>query len=143
MQGQGQSHPRGLQEPFFLVKLGILGERLLMPTLQNAAIDALEKIVNNAFFTLSHHYKYVYEHTLPGSALRRYIVEQLIVYFVAEDWLDNLKNHLPPDMLSDIFKSYKTRFPLLKSKDHPPHQTLINTKDFHVPVEGVNQGQEA
>ncbi|CAG8961801.1 hypothetical protein HYFRA_00013977 [Hymenoscyphus fraxineus] len=131
------------KENLLLVKLWILGERLLMPALQNAAIDALEEIVNNAFYTLSHHYKYVYEHTLPGSALRRYVVEQLIVYFVAEDWLENLRTHFPPDMLFDIFKSYKTRFPLLRSKDHPPNQTLINTKEFHVPVEGVNQGKEA
>lgn len=80
-----------------IIDLWLLGERFIMPTLQNTVIDALTMLRKRSKLCLFiWHYRYVYANTERGSVLRNYFVE----YSLGDDPpLNRIRSNFPHKML--------------------------------------------
>jgi hypothetical protein len=84
-----------------LVELWVLADKLLIPSLQNDVIQALEKLRAQHKTTGTKCLHYVYDKTGPGSPLRRLFVHQC-AFNVASDWFSQKPGHFPQEMLIDL-----------------------------------------
>jgi hypothetical protein len=84
-----------------LVELWVLADKLLIPSLQNAVIQELEKLRAFHKTTSTKFLHYVYDKTGPGSPLRRLFVHWC-AFNVASDWFSKKPGHFPQEMLIDL-----------------------------------------
>jgi hypothetical protein len=59
-----------------LIKLWVLADRLIAPKCQNSTVCAIEARLRRDKFVRTDQVKYIYDNTIPGSPLRRLIVDQ-------------------------------------------------------------------
>ncbi|KAL2072728.1 hypothetical protein VTL71DRAFT_12071 [Oculimacula yallundae] len=90
-----------------LTELWVLADRIAMPNLQNAAIDALHSMCLAHKFLQSEDllidkYQYIYQNTSYGSQLRKYILAPFIYRVVEPGFIENHAEDCPKEMLVDI-----------------------------------------
>lgn len=84
-----------------LVELWVLAEKLKLPKLQDLVIDSIEKIRIKVEMVPSHTVKYVYEHTEPGSKLRKFFLDCCAVD-MGSIMLSETAQHYPWTFLIDL-----------------------------------------
>ena len=106
--GQDQVH-----QDKALIQLWILGERLLIPRLQNSAMDEPMRVHYHTNIIPTCHFRYVYENTAVDSALRRVFVDTFVGHFSTPDLYDEYPKQFSQEMLLDIVKKLTegTTFP--------------------------------
>ncbi len=84
-----------------LARLWTLAERLLIPRLQNLAIDRLDekRIEYNCIYTNALHY--VWDNTAPDSAIRRLFIHQCVWNLESNTYRSDI-NRFPKEMLAEI-----------------------------------------
>ncbi|KAG9524966.1 hypothetical protein KCV07_g1424, partial [Aureobasidium melanogenum] len=90
-----------------LIRVWIFGDKYLMPCLQNRAMNALIQKNREAKFVPTLQLKTIYENTLPGSPLRKLVVD-LVTYKVGdmdEVMQRNDDNRWPYEALVDLVKA--------------------------------------
>lgn len=118
-----------LSEIATLVSLWILADRLLMdPPLQNGVLKELQKVWRDtvgACIVPPEMYAYIYEKTVPRSALRSFILAQCAFYRYGTDELPEIKVDLafcPHEMLVDLLmkarKGVEEEDPAVGRKSH-------------------------
>lgn len=117
---------RGSTDPSTLISLWLLADRLFIPDLQNEAIVYIaERLAGHNLVSTS---SLVYDNSLPGSPLRRIMVDH-VVRNMAAAWLrEDMSNHpmgYPYQFIADIAL---TLLPLISRL--PP----IDSESYFVPV---------
>jgi hypothetical protein len=90
-----------------LIRVWIFGDKYLMPCLQNKAMNALIQKNREAKFVPTPQLKTIYENTLPGSPLRKLVVD-LVIYKIGdmdEVMQRNDDNRWPYEALVDLVKA--------------------------------------
>jgi hypothetical protein len=100
-------------EDLDLIQLWVIADRLLIPRLQNCTIKTLAQIwgKNKTRDPIIEWIPYAYEHTLPGSPLRKLAVDLAVFKHLADDIEDNeeiFRQNFPSKMLFDMFKVFST-----------------------------------
>lgn len=96
------------QKPVRLAKLWVLTQRLILPVLQNAAMDALKDYAFSAQEDLLDMVDYLYQEESVGEAVisRRFAVDTYIRIYEKPDAADMLKL-MPRGMLVDVGMAFK------------------------------------
>lgn len=84
-----------------LVKLYVLGDKLLIPLLQDATIEAMEEFNQKFNILPTHIIRYIYENTAPISTLRRFLVRRS----ASRRWATNdnlMAEQATPEFLVDV-----------------------------------------
>lgn len=91
-----------LTEAGCIVKLWILADKLLMPRLQNMAMDELSEYILDETTFSPELLSWVYDNTAPESPLRQYLVFEFTYnhHYVIRS---RIHNYFPPEMLSEMF----------------------------------------
>jgi hypothetical protein len=107
-----------------LVHLWVVADRLLMRPLQNCTIRTLDRMwysytFNGPRFPTIEWIRCVYEHTAPGSPLRKLAVD-LCMWGGIEDQEneEKFRENLPPEFFFDIFKVFGTSLKGVEGDDH-------------------------
>ncbi|KAG9533470.1 hypothetical protein KCU93_g339, partial [Aureobasidium melanogenum] len=91
-----------------LIRVWIFGDKYLMPCLQNKAMNALIQKNREAKFIPTLQLKIIYDNTLPGSPLRKFVLN-LVTYKVsdmdASMQKNNKDNRWPYEALVDLVKA--------------------------------------
>ncbi|KAH0161675.1 hypothetical protein KCU67_g6240, partial [Aureobasidium melanogenum] len=91
-----------------LIRVWIFGDKYLMPCLQNKAMNALIQKNRDAKFIPTLQLKIIYDNTLPGSPLRKFVLD-LVTYKVsdmdASMQKNNKDNRWPYEALVDLVKA--------------------------------------
>jgi hypothetical protein len=107
-----------------LIRLWVLGQRLLVPKLQDQTIDALHKRSDEDWTAPTHMTKYIYDNTVEGSALRRWIVDQCTLVdpdcFVPEQI-----EGFPREMLFELAAKFATIYRFATAPE-------LDAKNYHV-----------
>ncbi len=126
IQKQGGKLPRG----DLLIKLWVLADRLIAPKLQNMAICAIEhKAMNEDQVVRTDQLQYIYENTVPGSQLRRLIVDQCSNLHHESFVIGCSVQDYPKDMLLDLITA------LLRRRGGEPRSIIDLARFFEDDVE--------
>ncbi|KAF4614415.1 hypothetical protein G7Y89_g15323 [Cudoniella acicularis] len=112
-----------------LVQLWILGEKLVIPKLQNLATDKLVLVCSSSKFpTLMSSIDIIYKNTADGSPLRRLAVDSC-AWMMQSDVFKKLKNIFTKDFLIDLTMTFsRATSPLEKECQ----RRKIKDTDFHI-----------
>jgi hypothetical protein len=107
-----------------LIRLWVLAERLLIPSLQNLAIDTIEifRRKHNAIWTDM--FKYVWGNTAANSPLRRLFIQQC-VWNLSKEGFSSSRIHFTTDMLVELCSEFRE----ITLKQTAPPRNMAN---FHV-----------
>ncbi|TGO47471.1 hypothetical protein BCON_0276g00110 [Botryotinia convoluta] len=97
-----------IKEDGILLSLWVLAEKFLIHRLQNYTMHIICKKGTACRQICPSYYGYVYENTVEGSALRRFVVEQSC--WAAQPFVNELTNS-PVEMLRDIVTVLKAQLP--------------------------------
>ncbi|TVY53584.1 hypothetical protein LCER1_G007375 [Lachnellula cervina] len=91
-----------------LIELWLLGDRFLIPRLQNEVLAVLDqrrikRRINSAT------YDRVYDNTVQGSPLRRYLAQTTATSFSLKTAIPHGYDRFPPELLFDMFDFLRTR----------------------------------
>lgn len=89
------------QEDLSLAKLWVLADKLLLPRLQNQVIEKMEEIRSVLKGIPTSCCVYVYNNTLPGTTLRRWLVHNSATN-LDQQWFRANPDHFPKDMLMEM-----------------------------------------
>lgn len=92
-----------------LVELWVLAQKLLIPRLQNATIEEMQRSRMQAGLpcTSSEWYNIAYKNTEQGSALRRYLADTLTTALFTEEKLRVRVEKIPKERLIDIIAALR------------------------------------
>lgn len=124
--GQAEQLPswKGVED-LDLVKVWVLGDKFLIPALQNCAIDQIVKINNKGNLGVpTHTFNYLYENSSVDSTIRKLAVVQS--YYLHPVEFDKKPDRFPRELLVDLvslashirFKDVKAPKPQLKATDY-------------------------
>lgn len=119
------------EENMILVKLWVLPDRLVLPALQNLALNTLECSMIKTCRVATNTFKYIYSNTTPDSALRRYALEMCSRAVAAEGYGDKVDD-FPLQMLMDLDGHMAMVYRYTQGR-------LLDLDHFHVPL--TNQPQ--
>ncbi|KAG4433068.1 hypothetical protein IFR05_011462 [Cadophora sp. M221] len=88
-------------EDMHLAELWTLADRLNIPKLQNAVIDAFHSIFISHECLLCYSYHYIYQNTTANSKLRKYVCAPFAQY-ITLGFIKETAKHYPSEMLVDI-----------------------------------------
>lgn len=86
-----------------LVKLWILADTLLIPTLQNQIVVAIEKLRKEENFTATYLLHYIFENTARDSPLRALFRDQCL-WELRKSWIRDHPEEFPKDLLADMIE---------------------------------------
>ncbi|TVY44556.1 hypothetical protein LOCC1_G003358 [Lachnellula occidentalis] len=91
--------------------LWLLGDRFLIPRLQNETLVALEqrRSEKRKIMSSASRYRRVYDNTVQGSPLRRYITQTTATAFGPDVAIPHQYDYYPPELLFDMFDFLRTR----------------------------------
>ena len=109
--------------------LWVLADKLLIPCLQNYAIDAIEEYRKTTGNIATYAIPYIYENTSKNSPLRRFFVETCTWYLRGtcyKEW----PNDFPKEMLLDLSAMFRELVkPNLSSKQREMAQFHVKEED--------------
>ncbi|TVY90520.1 hypothetical protein LAWI1_G006819 [Lachnellula willkommii] len=91
-----------------LVDLWLLGDRFLIPRLQNDTLIALDQNRVGTGRRIGFSYR-VYDNTVRGSPLRRYLAQTTATGFPKNEAISYRQDHYPPELVFDMFNFLRTR----------------------------------
>lgn len=110
-----------------MVKLWVLADKLLLPSLQNLIIDALETLRKDSGKTPTLCIRYFCKNTAKDSAIRRFFVALCAGHLKPECILDNLFQY-PPDFLAEIVIVLRKKLPSVCSQQLMPGHDISRYK---------------
>ena len=113
-----------------LAELWVLGDKLLIPRLQNAAIQELERRRAIVKYSPTRCCNYVWSNTKEGAPLRQYFL-RLCAWKLEPTWFRNHSKQFSKQMLIDLVEMIQTSV----SKEHKEEQWKLDI-DYLVPEEG-------
>ncbi|CZR51124.1 uncharacterized protein PAC_00999 [Phialocephala subalpina] len=116
------------KEDATLVELWVLADKLLVPKLQNAIVEEMQRIRLQIHHLPSGCYMVAYEKTQDGSPLRKFLVDGCAGSSVPQGLLKGLTNALPKDMLMDLFLAAKAAIVNSARKEMRPEQDMARYK---------------
>lgn len=115
-----------LEEPLSLaVSVWALADKLLLPALQNEAVDWIERVCNEAEICPNICVGRVYECTGAGSLLRQFFVSHTAHYMPSHFYKEDSKDY-PKEFLVDLAAYFGDNFVARKARE--------SKEDFHVQV---------
>jgi hypothetical protein len=115
-----------------LIRLWVLADRLLVPTLQNQALLLLDRQRREGFRPTSSSYNFAYENTKDNSPLRLYITECAV--FDKQVEIQNPGNY-PHQMLVDIINATRKTYP----RRHDWKPSTAELEKFMTPVPKMSE----
>ncbi|KAK0100250.1 hypothetical protein ONS96_007533 [Cadophora gregata f. sp. sojae] len=91
-----------------LIQLWVLGEKLLIPRVQNSALDEILRIRYHTGISVPTQYLYIYENTSAGSPLRRFFVDLCVSRCKNPPRYNDSSDRYPKEMLLDIITKLTT-----------------------------------
>ncbi|TVY19578.1 hypothetical protein LARI1_G003407 [Lachnellula arida] len=91
-----------------LVDLWLLGDRFLIPSLQNETLVALDQDRVGTGRRIGFYHR-VYDNTVQGSPLRRYLAQTTATGFPQNVAISYQHDHYPPELVFDMFNFLRTR----------------------------------
>ncbi|KEQ74392.1 hypothetical protein M436DRAFT_80821 [Aureobasidium namibiae CBS 147.97] len=88
-----------------LVDVWLFGDKYLVPSLQNSAMDSLIKKIEVDHSVPTHQIKKIWEKTLPSSPLRRYLLEHT-AYRLSASSFQMFENHWTREALVELVKTF-------------------------------------
>lgn len=113
-----------------LVKLWVLADKLLIPTLQNMIQRYLERLRKKFEAVSTNCIPYVYRETAPGSSLRRLFVSWC-AWNMHRSRLEYRPSHFPKKFLLDLTNQLMRRMPKDATQAFREERDM---RDFDVPV---------
>jgi hypothetical protein len=113
-----------------LIKLWVLADKLLIPTLQNMIQRELERQRKKFKAISTNCIPYVYQETAPGSSLRRLFVSWC-AWNMHRSRLIQRPEHFPKEMLLDLTQQLMRRMPKDATEAYREDREI---RDFDVPV---------
>jgi hypothetical protein len=86
----------------FLIELWILGDKFMIPGVQNAAIRQIAVVAKSCIIGLLEQIRFVYAETLEDCALRRFIVHHTIWHVGKGFWAKSFDDIYPKEFLIDV-----------------------------------------
>ncbi|KAE8446865.1 hypothetical protein EG329_011496 [Mollisiaceae sp. DMI_Dod_QoI] len=120
-------------ENWSIIELWVLADKLCMLSLQNKAIETLDRISNVSVTIFTSEIRYIYESTSSGSPLRRYIIAQIALFLSKGqfEWAST-QGFLTKEVLLDVIifsKENLVKNGLEYSQDH------FEVSDYFVEIE--------